>query len=123
MTTTTKEMLEKILEDLKAAGGVEASAVVSRDGLPMVGDVPEDVYEKTFAAMNATIIKAAETAVSELGRGPVKRVIVEGDNTRIIGSGAGKNSIVIVMTRPTSGLGLLLMEMDKAADRVKKIMG
>ncbi|MDI6640175.1 MAG: roadblock/LC7 domain-containing protein [Methanocellales archaeon] len=35
---TKGEMLERVLNDLKRVGGIEASAVVSRDGLLMASD-------------------------------------------------------------------------------------
>ncbi|MDI6859727.1 MAG: hypothetical protein QMC85_04450 [Methanocellales archaeon] len=42
--STTAEMLNKVLSDLKQVGGIRASALVSRDGLIMASDVPSDVH-------------------------------------------------------------------------------
>ena len=119
---TTKELLEKVLKDLKTAGGIEASAVVSRDGLLMASDILQDVHSETFAAMTATMLGAAETAVVELDKGGVDRIIVEGEDAKIIGTGAGQNAILIVMTDPGTGLGLVLVEMDKAKEKVEGII-
>lgn len=38
-----REKLEKILKDLKAVGDIEASAIVSRDGLLIAADITRDV--------------------------------------------------------------------------------
>jgi len=66
---STLEALEKVLTDLKKVGGVEASAAASRDGLLMKAIMPTGQHAETFAAMSATMLGAAETATTELGKG------------------------------------------------------
>jgi uncharacterized protein len=119
---TTKEMLEKILKDIKVTGGIEASAVVSRDGLLIASDIPQNVHAETFAAMTATMLGAAETAVEELNKGVVDRIIIEGKDVKIIGTGTGQKAILIVMTEPNTRLGLVLVEMDKAKEKIKGLL-
>lgn len=120
--TTTKELLEKILRDLKTTGDVEASAVVSRDGLLMASDIPREIHGETFAAMSATMLGAAETAINELKRGVVNRVIVESKQAKIIASGAGEKALLVIMTRPEAGLGLILIEMEKACGKIGNVV-
>ena len=117
--TTTKEMLEKLLIDLKRVGNIEASAVVSRDGLLMASDISAGVHAETFAAMNATMMGAAETAVSELKKGFPDRVIIESKEAKVIVTGAGPKALLIVMTTPDAGLGLILVEMEKTTEKIK----
>ncbi len=119
---TTKEMFEKVLNDLSATGDVEASAIVSRDGLLMASNISTSVQAETFAAMSATMLGAAETAVTELGKGKVDRVIAESKEIKIIVSGAGPNALLVLMARPTAALGLILVEMDKAVKKISSIM-
>jgi predicted regulator of Ras-like GTPase activity (Roadblock/LC7/MglB family) len=119
---TTKEMFEKVLDDLRATGDIEASAIVSRDGLLMVSNISTDVQADTFAAMAATMLSAADTAVAELGKGNSERVIAESKEIKIITSGAGENVLLVLMARPTSALGLILVEMDKAVKKISRIM-
>lgn len=119
---TTKEMLEKILSDLGRMGDVEASAIVSRDGLLMASDIPKEVHAETFAAMSATMLGAAETAISELKKGTPDRVIVESKEAKLIATGAGAKAFLVVMTAPAAGLGLILVELDKARDKVKELL-
>ncbi|MDY6964935.1 MAG: roadblock/LC7 domain-containing protein [Halobacteriota archaeon] len=120
--TTTKEMLEKLLVDLKRTGNVEASAVVSRDGLLMASDIPSGVQAETFAAMNATMMGAAETAISELQKGIPDRVIIESKEAKVIVTGAGPKALLIVMTTPDAGLGLILVEMNKIAEKLIEVL-
>ncbi len=115
-------MLEKILKDLKAAGDVEASAIVSRDGLLIAADISQNINAEAFAAMTATMVGAAETATSELSKGVPDRVIVEGKEGKIIASGAGPKAILVSMTNPKANLGLVLLEMGRASEKIKELL-
>jgi predicted regulator of Ras-like GTPase activity (Roadblock/LC7/MglB family) len=120
---TTIEMLDKILQDLNNIGGVEASAVASRDGLLICSTISKIQPAETFVAMSATMMGAAETATTELGKGIPERIIVESKTGRIIGTGAGAKALLLVMTKPDTGLGLVLIEMTKASEKIKNILG
>jgi len=119
---TTIEMLENILKDINTVGGVETSAVASRDGLLICSTIPRRQHAETFVAMCATMIGAAETATTELGKGIPERIIVESKTGKIIGTGAGPKALLLVMTKPDANLGLILIEMTKASEKVKDIL-
>jgi predicted regulator of Ras-like GTPase activity (Roadblock/LC7/MglB family) len=118
----TINMLDKILSDLKNMGGVTASAVASRDGLLIVSNMTTESHADTFAAMSATMLGAAETATTELGKGIPDRVIVESDHGKLVAMGAGPKALLVVLTEPDSGLGLILVELENATEKIKKIM-
>src|SRR5659263_201829 len=120
---TTIEMLEKVLKDINMIGGVETSAVASRDGLLICSTISKKQHAETFVAMSATMVGAAETATMELGKGIPDRIIVESGNGRIIGTGAGPKALLLVMTRPDAGLGLVLIEMAKVSEKIREILG
>jgi hypothetical protein len=119
---TTKEMLDTVLKELERAGGITASAVVSRDGLLMSSSLMGGVGAETFAAMSATMYGAAETAVSELKKGVPERVVIESKDSKLIASGAGPKALLVVMTEANVGLGLVLVNMGKAADKIKELL-
>ncbi|MBI4362170.1 MAG: roadblock/LC7 domain-containing protein [Euryarchaeota archaeon] len=119
---TIRETLDKLLRDLERTGDVVASAVVSRDGLLMSSAILGDIRAETFAAMSATMYGAAETAILELRKGTPERVIVEGKDAKLIVTGAGPKALLVAMTNPTVGLGLVLVNMSKAAEQVKELL-
>ena len=119
---TTKEMFERVLNDLRITGDIEASAIVSKDGLLMASNISTGVQAETFAAMSATMLGAAETAITELRKGKVERVIAESKEIKIIVGGAGANALLVLMAQPTAALGLILVEMDKAVMKISRIM-
>lgn len=120
--TMSKEMLEGILKEINKIGGIEASAIASRGGLLICSTLHDQNIAETMVAMSATMIGAAEVAAVELGKDIPERVIVESKNGKIIGSGAGTKGILLVMTKPDISLGLVLVEMKKASEKIKKIL-
>jgi predicted regulator of Ras-like GTPase activity (Roadblock/LC7/MglB family) len=115
------EKLSKVLSDLMKTGEIESSVIASRDGLLMVSYMQKG-DDETFAAMSATMLGAAETASTELERGVPDRVIVESNDGKLIAVGAGPKALVVVITPADAGLGLMLVELGKAADEIKKIL-
>jgi len=105
---STSNLLEKVLTDLKTVGGVEAVAVASRDGLLLHSIMPVEQYAETFAAMSATMLGAAETAVTELDKGIPERVIVESEHGKLISIGAVPKCLLVVLTTQNAVLGLIL---------------
>ncbi|NJD78192.1 MAG: roadblock/LC7 domain-containing protein [Candidatus Methanoperedens sp.] len=116
------DMVDKILADLKKVGGVEACAAATRDGLLIRALMQQEQFAESFAAMSATMLGAAETATSELGKGIPNRVIVESDHGRLIAVGAGPKALLMVLVNSDTGLGLILLELDKSAAKLKEIM-
>ncbi len=116
---TTIELLRAVLLDLKRIGNIEASAVVSRDGLVIASDLNDG---EVFAAMSATMVGAAETATSELKKGAPNRVIVESKDGKLIATGAGPKAILVVLTSNEMGLGLVLVEMSKASEKIRELI-
>ena len=123
MPSSKKEKLNKILAELKAAGDVEGAAVVTRDGLLIAKDLESGINAETFSAMAATMTGAAETAVSELKKGLVERVIAEAKDGKLISVGAGASVVLVTLVSPRANIGLVLVEMGKAAKAIEKEMG
>ncbi|MDI6903439.1 MAG: hypothetical protein QMC77_06875 [Methanocellales archaeon] len=72
--------------------------------------------------MSAAMLGAAETAVGELKNGIPYRIIVEFRDGKMIAAGAGPKALLVVMTPPEVSLGLILVEMEKAAEKVKELL-
>ncbi len=120
--TDTIELVDKLLSDLKKEGGVEACAAVSRDGLLIRSSLQKEQFAESFAAMSATMLGAAETASTELGKGVPNRVIVESTLGRLIAVGAGPKALLVVIVNPDAGLGLILLDLDKTAKKLKELL-
>ena len=122
MPESKKDRLLGILKSLSSIGDIDGSAIVTRDGLLIASDLPRDLDAETFAAMSATMLGAAETAVGELKKGSVERVIAEGKETKLITKGAGPSAVLVSMVQPNANLGLVLVEMGKASEKIEEVM-
>jgi len=118
----TIDMVDKLLADLKNMGGVEACAAASRDGLLIRAIMQKELFVDSLAAMSATILGAAETATMQVEKGVPNRVIVETDYGRLVVVGAGPKALLIVLATTDTGLGLILLELEKSAMKLKEIL-
>ena len=117
------ETLEDILKDLEASvPEIESAAIVSIEGLPIASALPADVDETRVAAMTAAMLSLGERASLELGKGELERVFVEGKDGFIIAMGAGTNAVLTVSARKEAKLGLIFLDMRRAADKVAAII-
>jgi len=92
--------LEKMLRQLRETCGSTASAVVSRDGLVIAGDMPDNISRETFAIMGATILGAGMTAATELRVSPPTHIVLSTKETRIHIFEAGPRALVVLVAPP-----------------------
>jgi predicted regulator of Ras-like GTPase activity (Roadblock/LC7/MglB family) len=120
---TSVEDVSRVLSDLKRAGGIRALAVVSREGILVASDIPGDVHPETFAAMSAVMLSAAETAYLEIYHAIPERLIVETDEGKLIIVGAGDRSMLVTLAEAKAGTGHLMVEISRAAIRLRDMFG
>ena len=123
MEPTQLKLFDQILDNLLKTGDIESAAIISIDGLIIRSRMSDSHAEEIFAAMSATMLGAAQTATSELDKGDLDRVIVETAHGTLVVTGATPSSILSVQTAQNAGLGLILIEIDKAAEKLNKIAG
>jgi uncharacterized protein len=116
------DLIDKLLSDLKNIGGVMACAAASRDGLIIRAIMQKDKFVDALAAMSATMLGAAETATTHIEMGIPTRIIVESDHGKLIVTGAGPKALLIILASPNAGLGLILLQLEKSAIKLKEIL-
>jgi len=113
-------MVER-LRDLQASSpDVEASAVVSVDGLTMASALPNDVEEDRVSAMSAAMLSLGERIANELGRGGLEQVYIKGESGYVILTSVGNQAVLTVLAREQAKLGLLFLDMRRAAEDLEK---
>jgi len=109
-------MVER-LRDLQASTpDIEASAVVSVDGLIMASSLPAGVEEDRVSAMSAAMLSLGERIASELGRGTLDQVYIRGDNGYVILMSVGDEAVLTALARNEAKLGLVFLDMRRAAE-------
>jgi predicted regulator of Ras-like GTPase activity (Roadblock/LC7/MglB family) len=123
LTRSRTELMVDRLRDLQASSpDVEASAVVSVDGLTMASALPSDVEEDRVSAMSAAMLSLGERIASELGRGILDQVYIRGENGFVILMAIGSEAVLTVLAREQAKLGLLFLDMRRAADDLTQMI-
>ncbi|MDY6770749.1 MAG: roadblock/LC7 domain-containing protein [Candidatus Nanohaloarchaea archaeon] len=117
-----EEELKEPLGDLDDIQGVKGAAVVRRDGLLIVSNLPEDIDADQLAAMTASTVGSGETASETLEIGTVEQVTVESEQGKLISTGAGDEGILTILTDPDVNMGLVLVQMKKATKKIKRVL-
>ena len=123
MSESKTEIINSQLERLRMLDGAEGSAVVARNGLLVASNLPNNVDEKRFCAMIATMMGAVETAANTLNRGRLSRITAEMDGAIMIAMGAGDKTLLVSVSRKEANLGMLMIEMEECAGIVSDAMG
>ncbi|NOY00694.1 MAG: hypothetical protein GXP30_13340 [Verrucomicrobia bacterium] len=124
MSTTSKsDALKTILNTLSASSGdIEASAVVSTDGLMIASNFPAGLDEDRVAAMSAALLAMAERSTRELERGELEQVFLKGNQGNLIMLAAGSDGVLTTLTTEGAKIGLVFLDMKRAAAEVARII-
>lgn len=123
MARTRAEQMVARLQAMQAAvPDVQASAVVSVDGLVIASALPAETEEDRVSAMSAAMLSLGERIASELGRGAIEQVYIKGDNGYVVLTAVGEDAVLTVLARKEGKLGLIFLEMRRAADDLAKML-
>ncbi len=123
MAKSRTELMVDRLRDLQATTPeIEASAVVSVDGLPMASSLPANVEEDRVSAMSAAMLSLGERISGELGRGVLEQVYIRGDAGYVILMSVGEGAVLTTLVREGAKLGLIFLDMRRTADDLEKLV-
>ncbi len=123
MTKSRTELMVDRLRDMQVSSpDIEASAVVSVDGLPIATALPREVEEDRVSAMSAAMLSLGERIASELGRGDLSEVQIKGEKGYVILQSLGTEAVLTVLARESAKLGLVLLDMRRAAEDLSKLV-
>ena len=111
------------LRDLQASSpDVEASAVISFDGLTIASALPESIEEDRVAAMSAAMLSLGERISGELGRGNLDQVYIRGKNGFMVLMAIENEAVLTVLARKQAKLGLLFLDMRRTTQDLAKLI-
>ncbi|MEO1751066.1 MAG: roadblock/LC7 domain-containing protein [Pseudomonadota bacterium] len=117
------DMLTSILSELNGSSAdIEASAIVSTDGLMMAALLPAGMDEDRVGAMSAALLSLGDRTAKELARGGLEQVLIKGDKGYILMTHAGEDAVLTVLAKPQAKLGLIFLDVKRAAEAVTKVI-
>lgn len=115
-------MVER-LRDLQASSpDIEASAVVSVDGLSIASALPQGVEEDRVSAMSAAMLSLGERIANELGRGSLEQVYIKGEKGYVILMSVGQEAVLTALAREQARLGLIFLDMRRAVEALERLI-
>jgi uncharacterized protein len=124
MANSRAEQMVNRLRDMQASTpDIIASALVSVDGLTIASALPNDVEEDRVSAMSAAMHSLGERISQELGRGVLDEVYIRGEEGFVLLTAVGEEAVLTALARDEAKLGLIFLELRRASEDLKKLVG
>lgn len=118
----TQEMVSRLKSLQASTPDIEASAVVSVDGLIMASALPNDVEEDRVSAMSAAMLSLGERIAIELGRGTLDQVFIRGEHGYVLLMAVGTEAVLTALARKEAKLGLVFLDMRRTAAELARFV-
>ena len=117
------DMLTSILTDLNGSSAdIEASGVISTDGLMMAAVLPASLDEDRVGAMSAAMLSLGDRTAQELVRGDLEQVLIKGESGYVLMTYAGKEAVLTTLAKPNAKLGLIFLDVKRAAANIAELL-
>ena len=117
------EKLGMVLQNfVSATNDIQGAAVVTPDGLPLADCLPGGMDDERVAAMSAAILSLGERIGSELARGGIDRIYVEGNQGYAVLTSCGEDAVFLVLANATAKQGVLMLEIKRAISELKLLL-
>jgi hypothetical protein len=111
--------MRKIVEDLNRVDGVIGSLLVGKDGLVVASTLLDPEDAEVLGAMSAAVYGEIDKSTKRIGVGTLVDAIIDAREGSILLLEA-KDLILVVITQRVVNLGLIKMEMRRAARRISE---
>jgi uncharacterized protein len=116
------QMIERLRELQASSPDIEASAVVSLDGLSIASALPKGVEEDRVSAMSAAMLSLGGRITDEMGRGTLEQVYIKGEKGFVVLMAVGQEAVLTTLARVQAKLGLILLDMRRTAEELSKLV-
>jgi len=118
-----ESVLQSILSNLNGGSAdIEASAVISVDGLTIASALAGNMDEDRVGAMSAAMLSLGERTAAELARGELEQVMIKGASGFVLLIHAGQDAVLTVVTNQKAKLGLIFLDATRAAKEVSELI-
>lgn len=117
------DQLNRILRSLQTGSpDIEATALISEDGLMIASALPAHLDETRIAGMSSTLLSLGTRAAVELDRGDVEDVLVRGREGFALMMSSGSGTLLLALATKQAKLGLLFLDLRRAVADIRKIL-
>lgn len=107
-----------ILSDLnRSSNSIQASAIITKDGLVLASLMPENVNEDKLGSMTAALFSVGSKSSREFS-GVFEQIVLSGSNGYILINQAGKEACLTVITEAHAELETLFSTLKCSAQKI-----
>ena len=124
MAVSRSEKISRLLKGLSTTTpDIEGAAVIDNDGLMIASALGQDTNDESVAAMGAALLGLSERIVVELNRGAFEIVMIRGDAGFVIMTRSGPESVLAALASESAKLGLIFLDITRAAKEIARLLG
>ena len=117
------ELLTSVLTELNGTSAdIEASGIISTDGLMIASVLPANLDEDRVGAMSAAMLSLGDRTAQELSRGNLEQVLIKGQRGYVLMTYAGQEAVLTVLAKPNAKLGLIFLDVKRAAESISELL-
>jgi uncharacterized protein len=121
-TSRTQLMVDRLKQMQASSPDIEASAIVSIDGLTIASVLPQGVEEDRVSAMSAAMLSLGERIANELGRSSLEQIYIKGKLGFVVLMSVGNDAVLTVLASENAKLGLIFLDIRRAAEDLTKLI-
>jgi len=122
MSSRSQQLVEELKKLQVSSPDIQASAIVSADGLIIASALPHNVEEDRVSAMSAAMLSLGERISLELRRGELDQVYIRGDNGYVMLMAVGNDAVLTIMAGVNAKLGLMFLDIKRTAEVLKDLI-
>ena len=116
------EIQEELHRLQRSSPDIEATALITMDGLILASTLPNSTEEDRVSAMSAALLSLAERISLELGRGYLEQVFLRGAGGDVLLMAVADQAVLTVMSQREAKLGMLIYYMRRAAKELTNFL-
>jgi uncharacterized protein len=101
---------------------VEGAIIISPDGMALASVLSPGMDEEGTATLSASMLSLGERIGSELARGAIDRIVVEGERGYGILVGCTQKAILLVLASSAAKQGILFLEIKQAVAKITPLL-
>lgn len=117
-----KEILSILTLLISKSTHIQAAAIMTRDGMSLVSCMDKSVDSDTLSAVSASLLSLAARALSNMNKGHLQQVLIQGSEGFLILIGVGNNAVLSITSEFDSRLGMLLHEAKLSAREIANLL-
>ncbi|MBE9124595.1 MULTISPECIES: roadblock/LC7 domain-containing protein [unclassified Coleofasciculus] len=119
MAINTQKLGHILKTFVSGTSDVEGAAMVTPDGLPLASSLPGGMDDERVSAMSAAMLSLGERIGTELVRGGIDRIYVEGHQGFSILTSCGEDAVFLVLATKEAKQGVLMLEIKRTLGELK----